>query len=397
MSALYNEIDPQNAAWLRELIARDLIAPGDVFEGDIRDLRASDLIGYTQFHAFAGIGVWSYALRLAGWPDDRPVWTGSCPCPPFSAAGKGQRCPQCGSSRNLCHPRKTGHFICLACGCDRHADDRHLWPEFARLIRECAHAVVFGEQVASADGRLWLGAVRADLETMGRAVGGADLCAAGVGAPHIRQRLWFVTESLADTGGQGLSLGSIADVGRRPLRDQGQATAESDLFSWLADTNIGIGGQGREIVARRDHRGHEVERTRFGGDGFGSRLADRAISELTERQGSRPGEAPGAGAFCQPERRGADAGTRRSGATNGFWRDADWLFCRDGSWRPVEPSTFPLVDGAPVRVGRLRGYGNAIVAQAAATVIRAYLEAESGRETVPPRTGSLNDFSELLG
>ncbi|MCS5931780.1 DNA cytosine methyltransferase [Klebsiella pneumoniae subsp. pneumoniae] len=28
-------------------------------------------------------------LRLAGWPDDKPVWTGSCPCQPFSAAGKG--------------------------------------------------------------------------------------------------------------------------------------------------------------------------------------------------------------------------------------------------------------------------------------------------------------------
>src|SRR5690606_18093948 len=125
--------------------------------------------------------VWSYALRKAGWPDDRPVWTGSCPCPPFSSAGKGQRCPACGSKRNLCHPRKTGHFICLDCGCDRHADERHLWPEFSRLIRECEAPVVFGEQVASEDGRRWLDAVSADLQNASYGVAGADLCAAGVG------------------------------------------------------------------------------------------------------------------------------------------------------------------------------------------------------------------------
>jgi hypothetical protein len=62
------------------------------------------------------------------------------------------------------------------------------------------------------------------------------------------------------------------------------------------------------------------------------------------------------------------------GPTNSLWRDADWLLCRDGRWRPVEPGTFPLVDGAPARVGRLRGYGNAICAPAAQAFIEAYLD-----------------------
>jgi DNA (cytosine-5)-methyltransferase 1 len=161
--AYYNEHDPFAAAWLRELIKEGHIAFGVVDERDIQDVKPDELRPYTQVHLFAGIGGWSYALRLAGWPDDRPVWTGSCPCQPFSAAGKRQGT----------------------------ADKRHLWPEMFRLVRECKPPDIFGEQVASKGGREWLSAVRSDLETLGYAVGAADLCAAGYGALHIRQRLWW--------------------------------------------------------------------------------------------------------------------------------------------------------------------------------------------------------------
>ncbi len=164
MTAYYNEIDPYAAQWLRNLIKAGHIAPGHVDERSIVDVRPADLAGFDQCHFFAGIGGWSYALRLAGWPDDRPVWTGSCPCQPFSTAG-----------------RRKGT-----------ADERHLWPIFYSLIRECRPTVVFGEQVASKDGRAWLAGVRADLEALGFACGGADLCAASVGAPHPRQRLYWV-------------------------------------------------------------------------------------------------------------------------------------------------------------------------------------------------------------
>src|SRR5690606_35379925 len=162
VAAYYSEHDPKAAAWLRELISAGHIAPGDVEERSICDVHPSELSGYTQQHFFAGIGGWSYALRLAGWPDSRPVRTGSCPCQPFSAAGKG-----------------------LA-----EKDERHLWPVFRDLITFGEPTVTFGEQVASKAGRVWLARVRADLEGLGYAVGAADLCAAGVGAPHIRQRLY---------------------------------------------------------------------------------------------------------------------------------------------------------------------------------------------------------------
>jgi DNA (cytosine-5)-methyltransferase 1 len=170
MSALYNEIEPYAAEWTTNLAQAGHIAAGVVDRRSIVDLRSADIAGAIQFHAFAGIGAWSYALRLAGWPDDQPAWTGSCPCQPFSGAG-----------------RKGGFD-----------DERHLWPTWFGLIRECRPPVVFGEQVASPDGLAWLDAVSADLEGEGYAFGAADLCAASVGAPHIRQRLYFVAYRVGD-------------------------------------------------------------------------------------------------------------------------------------------------------------------------------------------------------
>lgn len=101
----YNEFDPFAAAWLRELIKKGLIPDGEVDERSIIDVNGKDLKGFTQCHFFAGIGGWSYALELAGWSTDRPVWTGSPPCQPFSVAGKGKA----------------------------QDDERHLWPHFFSL------------------------------------------------------------------------------------------------------------------------------------------------------------------------------------------------------------------------------------------------------------------------
>ncbi len=162
--AYYNEIDPYAAQWLRNLIAAGHIAPGDVDERSIVEVRPDDLRGYTQCHFFAGIGGWSYALRLAGWADDRSVWTGSCPCQPFSSAAAGAN--------------------------SRTQDPRHLWPVWRSLIAECGPSVVFGEQVAAAGD--WFDVVCDDLEQLGYAPGAAVLPAVAVGADHARPRLLFV-------------------------------------------------------------------------------------------------------------------------------------------------------------------------------------------------------------
>lgn len=168
MANYYNENNAQAAMWLRCLINDGLIPDGYVDERSIEDVLPNELRGYTQCHFFAGIGGWPYALRLAGWPDKKPVWTGSCPCQPFSAAGK-----------------QNGFN-----------DERHLWPAFEWLIRQCRPAIIFGEQVARKSGREWLSVVRSDLEATGYAFGAADIPACSVGAWHERARHYWVAHSV---------------------------------------------------------------------------------------------------------------------------------------------------------------------------------------------------------
>lgn len=302
---LYNEIDPKAAAWLRELIRDGHIPPGVVDERSICDITPDELTRYTQCHFFAGIGGRSLALRLAGWPDDRHVWTGSCPCQPFSAAGQG------------------GGFD----------DERHLWPHWHYLIQQCGPAVVFGEQVASKDGLSWFDLVHADLEATGYAVGAADMCAAGVGAPHIRQRLWIV----ADAGSTGLPARECASVVGTRWWEEGRTVEQCD--------GAPVGGVGH-----------------------------------TERLGTGRDAGTGVGAQSGLELRAVGDDVGSPSAVGGprpshvDWGTADWLYCRDGKWRPVEPGSFPLAHGVPARVAALRGYGNAIVPPLAAEFIQAYLD-----------------------
>lgn len=159
----YNEFNTEAAAWLRQLIEENLIPAGIVDTRSICDVTPADLKGFNQCHFFAGIGGWPLALQRAGVSPNTELWTGSCPCQPFSSAG-----------------RQEGV-----------EDARHLWPVFASLIRECRPPVVLGEQVDSAIGHGWLDGVCADLEAEGYAVGAAVLPACGINAPHRRNRLWW--------------------------------------------------------------------------------------------------------------------------------------------------------------------------------------------------------------
>ncbi|MTF08864.1 DNA cytosine methyltransferase [Raoultella ornithinolytica] len=357
-SAYYNEIDPFAAQWLRNLIAAGHIAPGEVDERSIEDVTPDDLRGFTQCHFFAGIGVWSHSLRLAGWPDDRPVWTGSCPCQPFSAAGKG----------------------------DGFADERHLWPHFFHLISERRPQHVFGEQVASGNANTWFDLVQADMEGVGYAFGLVPFTSAGIGAPHIRERAYWVAESAGEQCQKllpGLEKGNGEEGGWSPAQSTGLCSARG-----MGNTNVARleGLSGNDGAAGRE-------------GATGPAAAPGVFDGLANTTGQLHHQCNDGANECG--RQGDTEQNRMGGEpvraleVNGFWRDADWLLCRDGKWRPVEPGTFPLVDGAAARmgrvepgvarvassnrVGRLKGYGNAINAQAAAAFIRAYMGVQDGQ------------------
>ena len=340
MTAYYNEIDPAAAQWLRNLIEAGHIAPGIVDERSIEDVYPSDLRGFTQCHFFAGVGVWSHALRSAGWSDDRPVWTGSCPCQPFSAAGKGA-------------------------GFD---DERHLWPAFHHLIKECKPAIVLGEQVASKDSDPWIDLVHTDLEAMGYAFGAIPFPSAGIGAPHIRDRLYWVADTQINRHKRTWQLDQPA--GRNGF-------AHCCTNSGLADHHGDGCQQGSEGSAAMGHGKAAGADCGVGGVEHALQLG-RQRGQTTTPGHDNDGPAP---ERAQGEHGLGESGPHRfledgASPTNCFWRDADWLLCRDGKWRPVEPGTFPLAHGAPARVVRLRAYGNAINAKAAQVFIECVMGVE---------------------
>lgn len=298
MKVLYTDNDPQICAWAEELVKAQLVPHGTVLCKSITDLQPEDLAGYTQVHLFAGILGWPYALRLAGWPDDVGVWSGSCPCQPFSCAGQ----------------RKGS------------ADKRHLWPEMRRLIEQCRPPVIFGEQVASKDGRLWFSGVRTDLEALGYAIGASDLCAAGVGAPNIRQRLFWV--AFAGRSGR-----------ERLLRGPASGAAANGSETCLAS----------------------------GGPSNPGGLANPAGSRHQWPFGRAEGEAWDQARLLVPSQH----------VQTSFWSSYDLIPCADGKARRVRSGSFPLAHGAPARVVRLRGYGNAINPELAAEFIQASIEAIS--------------------
>lgn len=318
MNAYYNEFDPYAAQWLKNLIAAGHIAAGEVDSRSITEVTPDDLREFTQCHFFAGIGVWSHALRLSGWDDSRPVWTGSCPCQPFSAAGKGAGT----------------------------ADERHLWPVWFNLIRKCRPDVVFGEQVEAAINHGWLDLVQDDLEGEDYAFAPVGLPAASVGAPHIRARLWFVANN--NNNNKGLE-------GWKPMRQRViELPSWSDGVVSAMDNPISIGWDAR----RNDDTQHDGQQLES--KSKSSELADTELPYETRLGFERiPLESK------QETRLSCDFS---------YWSDAIFIECSDGKARPTQPGLFPLAHGTTSRVGRLRAYGNAIVAPLASEVIKAYME-----------------------
>lgn len=359
MSAYYSEHDPQKAEWLRVLIEWGEIAPGVVDERDMQEIRPEDLEGYAQVHLCAGIGLWSLALRRADWPDDRPVWTASFPCQPFSVAGKGR-------------------------GAD---DPRHLWPCGEALIRECRPVVVFGEQVADGSGRAWLESVCADLDKLDYAVGSCVLPAAGVGAPHQRHRTYFVAHPVCEGGREdGRSSHEDEKTDGGAGRDQCESANHNIPTGGGDASGLGLPGEPRRWAGQEPENGR-------GGERMGEPICSRLEGLSGDGDyGHEPGRLDA-----------GPAGPASEAGGPGMWDRCQWVLCRDPKrglvWRPTEPalesladgcsgrlvrggyrSTFPVVKGASARTLRIRGYGDGICLPVAEAFIKAYVDStEAGR------------------
>lgn len=411
----YNEWDSFAAEWLKQLIKDGLIPDGEVDSRSIADVEPSDLKGFTQCHFFAGIGGWSRALQLAGWSPDRPVWTGSPPCQSFSTAGKGK-------------------------GKD---DERHLWPVFFNLIRECQPPTVFGEQVAAAIRYGWLDDLQIDFEEEGYASAAVVLPAGGVGAYHKRDRLFFTAKRMANSTAQrqhseahlseleregrgehesveprvtalansdnigherntetrreaqrgtehpgGVSMANTDQLGQpRPRQVQqpgdtaqnregevNRAFNASGISSAVAYPG-GTGLQGGEWIGKTGEEGASF--------GYGSERSSSSSVGNSEHDGSHGAEiGRSSAAPSDNHAQGEDVSCESTGASRPeitgdlcLWDNPQIIYCRDGKYRPIptQPALFPLANGIPNRVGILRGAGNAIVPQAAAEIIKAYL------------------------
>ena len=350
----YNDNDEKVCVWSRALIKAGEIPAGDVVCKSITDIKPDELENYTQCHFFNGISGWAYALKIAGWPTESQVWCASLPCQPFSSAGK-----------------QKGF-----------ADERHLWPVFFNLVRKCRPQFILGEQVEAAVRLGWLDGVFADLEAEGYTVGAVVLGAHSAGAPHIRQRIYWMAHCNRARTGHNSKISyerlqsefSSSGVADRLADDQGQGREGVESEREAGQRERSWAGRGGTTGGMGDSKsgGRKGQCLHSNGKSENGNEEADAISAESAGRDVGLGNTDIAGSQGRSEREG---GARKLPAgPSGAWNDFDILPCRDGKSRRVEAGTFPLAHGISSRVGLLRGYGNAIVPQTAALFVQAVME-----------------------
>lgn len=279
---------------------------------------------------------------------------GGYPCQPFSVAGR-QRGEQ---------------------------DERHLWPEMLRLIRECRPRWVISENV-SGHIKLGLDEVLSSLEAEGYTVWTFIIPACAVNAPHKRDRLWIVANANSSSGRRTSRQDEKTD-GKIPQRDNGGVVDQSGkVFTSVAYANSDDRGNGRraepqERETRLEHRGGS-QRQPIGqpNSNVGNAEHDGSLAAEVGRKPQETGDGSSQGTLQ----------TQQSTRTSGREDDADVAYAsasglqgnvwqgQTGSegqpeghlaqrgWWEFEPNVGRVAHGVPARSHRIKGLGNAVVPQ----------------------------------
>lgn len=429
--AYYNEFDPFAAAWLRELIKAGAITDGDVDERNIEDVCPDDLRGYTRWHLFAGLGAWDYALNQAKW-GDRKVLTCSAPCQPFSSAGKGE-----GTSDERHLWPTAFHIISqlkapIIFGEQVSSAINHGWWDLVEddlagigyevgqkdfpacsvgAFHKRQRLYFVGErkdELADPEHTIW----RPESETNFNSYRRDGFRRSGDPRDMVKPSGERCRET-QDSGGR--SEERIGDSGESGSLEH----SPSDGWeSWGTES----GGRGVVCGCESSFPAHEgfvghaddtgPQGLVLGRNGAGERIVGAPgvvdASPLDDSQSARRG-------IQYPKNIGssdAQVNTSSDASNSGIdgsgffvdWNSPIWLWCRDGKYRAVERATereleslapgfaadmgfmcdesgngfiSPLIEKGKNRVGRLRGYGNALCAKAAQVFIESYLETQN--------------------
>lgn len=266
------------------------------------------------------------------------VISGGFPCQPFSVAGK-----QKGKG-----------------------DDRYLWPEMLRVIRELRPHCVVGENVSGII-KIAAGQVVKDLEHAGYNVVVFNYEAAAVGAWHRRARIFFVgIEAVADT-----DCGTV----RHDSNDRRAGTREEHA-SW----NTGVDSERDVAYPYSERKQQRTGQQPKGGDGTVNLCEALPHSEGERVQGHaaiRPTIEAERTGQVQPDS-GNSAGevirhTMCSGQSGQHGREQSQEFANGRCWA-IEPDVGRVANGIPNRVDRLKCLGNAVVPQQAYPIFKALKE-----------------------